>query len=81
MARTRARLRASLALYVLIQWSWLGRSFYDTRYDPDDTPHRLLVLTATVGAGAITIGVMRVPGGRSATARTPATTITIAIRR
>jgi low temperature requirement protein LtrA len=57
------RLGASLGLYVLIQLAWLGQSFYDTRYDPDDTPHRLLVLTAIVGAGAITIGVTRVPAG------------------
>jgi low temperature requirement protein LtrA len=41
----------------------MGQSFYDTRYDPDDTPHRLLVLSATVGAGAMTLGVQRVPAG------------------
>jgi len=57
------QLAAALGIYVLIQWSWLGQSFYDTRYDPDDTPHRLLVLTATVGAGAMTVGVQHVPAG------------------
>ena len=60
---TMVQLGASLGIYGLVQWSWLGQSFYDTRYDPDDTTHRLLVLTATIGAGAITIGVMQVPTG------------------
>jgi low temperature requirement protein LtrA len=58
-----AQVGAAIGIYVLIQWSWLGQSFYDTRFDPNDTPHRLLVLTATVGAGAITLGVQHVPAG------------------
>ena len=58
-----AQLGSSLGLYVLIVWTWVGQSFYDTRYDPDDTPHRLLVLAATVGAGAIALGVRHVPAG------------------
>jgi low temperature requirement protein LtrA len=57
------RLGASIGLYVLIQWTWIGQSFYDTRYDPDDTPHRLLVLSATLGAAAIALGVEQVPAG------------------
>ncbi|MEU5940890.1 low temperature requirement protein A [Micromonospora sp. NPDC047548] len=56
-------LAVAIVLYVLIQWSWIGQSFYDTRYDPDDTLHRLLVLAATVGAGAITLGVPQAPSG------------------
>ena len=51
----------AFGLLVLIQWAWLGQCFYDTRYDPDDTPHRLLVLSAIVGAGAITLGLPHVP--------------------
>ena len=58
-----AQLGAAIGIYVLVYWSWLGQSIYDTRYDPDDTPHRLLVLTATLGAGAIALGVQHVPGG------------------
>jgi low temperature requirement protein LtrA len=57
------QLAVAIGLYVLIQLSWLGQLFYDTRYDPDDAPHRLLVLTAIVGAGAITLGVPHVPAG------------------
>jgi low temperature requirement protein LtrA len=57
------RLGASVGLFVLIQWSWLGQSFYDTRYDPDDTPHRLTVLAAVLGAGAMALGVRQVPAG------------------
>ncbi|GAA2718074.1 GNAT family N-acetyltransferase [Micromonospora olivasterospora] len=56
-------LAVAIVLYVLIQWSWIGQSFYDTRYDPDDTLHQLLVLAATVGAGAITLGVQQAPSG------------------
>jgi low temperature requirement protein LtrA len=48
-------------LYVVVQWAWVGQVFYDTRYDPDDIPHRLLVLIALVGAGAIALGVGDVP--------------------
>jgi low temperature requirement protein LtrA len=56
-----AQLGASVGLYVVIQWAWVGQSFYDTRFDPDDTPHKLLVLAATIGAGAMALGVERVP--------------------
>ncbi|SCL38427.1 Low temperature requirement protein LtrA [Micromonospora rhizosphaerae] len=50
-------------LFVVLQWAWVGQVFYDTRYDPDDTPHRLLVLVALVGAGALTLGVREAPEG------------------
>ncbi|KAB1915697.1 low temperature requirement protein A [Micromonospora sp. AMSO31t] len=58
-----AELALAIVLYLVIQWSWLGQSFYDTRYDPDDTAQRLLVLTTTVGAGAIALGVPQAPSG------------------
>jgi low temperature requirement protein LtrA len=48
-------------LFVMVQWAWLGQVYYDTRYDPDDGPHRLMVLVALAGAGAMTLGVGRVP--------------------
>jgi low temperature requirement protein LtrA len=53
----------AIGIFMLFQWSWLGQAFYDTRYDPDDTPHRLLVLTAILGAGAMALGVEHVPAG------------------
>lgn len=49
-------------LFVVVQWAWVGQVFYDTRYDPDDLPHRLMVLVALAGTGAITLGVNEVPG-------------------
>ncbi|MGC4772344.1 low temperature requirement protein A [Micromonospora sp. DT44] len=52
---------AVIGLFVVIQWAWLGQVYYDTRFDPDDSVHRLLVLVALVGAGAMTLGVDEVP--------------------
>ncbi|MGW5581115.1 low temperature requirement protein A [Micromonospora chokoriensis] len=52
---------AVIGLFVVIQWAWMGQVYYDTRFDPDDALHRLLVLVALVGAGAITLGVDEVP--------------------
>ncbi|MCO1597300.1 low temperature requirement protein A [Micromonospora sp. RHAY321] len=52
---------AVIGLFLVIQWAWLGQVYYDTRFDPDDLPHRLLVLIALVGAGAMTLGVDEVP--------------------
>ncbi|MGC4797083.1 low temperature requirement protein A [Micromonospora saelicesensis] len=52
---------AVIGLFVVIQWAWMGQVYYDTRFDPDDALHRLLVLVALVGAGAMTLGVDEVP--------------------
>ncbi|SCE96987.1 low temperature requirement protein A [Micromonospora chokoriensis] len=52
---------AVLGLFVVVQWAWMGQVYYDTRFDPDDALHRLLVLVALVGAGAMTLGVDEVP--------------------
>ncbi|MFF0314866.1 low temperature requirement protein A [Micromonospora sp. NPDC005252] len=52
---------AVIGLFLVVQWCWLGQVFYDNRFDPDDAPHRLLVLVALVGAGAMTLGVDEVP--------------------
>src|SRR4051812_12970504 len=52
---------AVIGLFVVIQWAWVGQVFYDTRFDPDDALHRVLVLFALVGAGAMTLGVDEVP--------------------
>ncbi|WP_345627120.1 low temperature requirement protein A [Rugosimonospora acidiphila] len=58
-----ARIGVAIGLFVLVQWAWIGQAFYDTRFDPDDVPHRLLVLIAGAGAGAIALGVRDVPVG------------------
>jgi low temperature requirement protein LtrA len=61
-APTAAEIGIALALFALVLWAWIGQSFYDTRFDPDDPPHRLLVFVATAGAGAIALGTHEVPG-------------------
>ncbi len=52
----------AFVLFVLIQWAWVGQVFYNTRYDPDDVVHRLIVLVAMAGGGAIALGVGDAPG-------------------
>ncbi|MET7748650.1 low temperature requirement protein A [Micromonospora sp. NPDC005367] len=50
-------------LFLVVQWAWVGHAYYATRYEADDLPHRLLLLLALLGAGAITVGVDEVPDG------------------
>ncbi|WP_170208444.1 low temperature requirement protein A [Micromonospora pisi] len=56
-----SKILVAVALYMLVQWAWVSQSFYDTRYDPDDWLHRILVFVATAGAGGIAIGVRHLP--------------------
>jgi low temperature requirement protein LtrA len=53
---TLSQIAVALGIYALVQWSWVGQAFFDARFDLDDVPHRLLVLVATVGAGAEALG-------------------------
>lgn len=48
-------------LYVVVWWAWGGQAFYDTRFDPDDFPHRLAVLVCMLGAGSMAIGAEEAP--------------------
>ncbi|MEN3616062.1 low temperature requirement protein A [Plantactinospora sp. ZYX-F-223] len=48
-------------LFVIVWWAWVGQAFYDTRFDPDDLGHRLVVLLGMVGAGIMAIGVRDAP--------------------
>ncbi|MFC0504015.1 low temperature requirement protein A [Micromonospora costi] len=54
---------AVFGLFLVVQWAWVGHAYYTTRYEADDLPHRLLLLLALLGAGAITLGVDEVPTG------------------
>ncbi|MGK5742215.1 low temperature requirement protein A [Micromonospora sp. URMC 103] len=54
---------ATAGIFVVVEWAWVGHVYYDTRYDPDDAVHRLMILGALLGAGAITLGVDEVPQG------------------
>jgi low temperature requirement protein LtrA len=51
-------------LFAVVWWCWIGQAVYDTRFDPDDLPHRLAVLVAMVGAGAMALGASQVPDAR-----------------
>jgi low temperature requirement protein LtrA len=62
-APTWAQIGIAFGIFGLVQWAWVGQAFYDTRYDPDDNPHRLLVLLAATGAATIALGTREVPAG------------------
>jgi low temperature requirement protein LtrA len=51
----------TLLLYAVVWWAWTGQAFYDTRFDPDDVSHRLSVLIAMAGAGAMSLGAKDAP--------------------
>ena len=48
-------------LFVVVWWAWVGQAFYDTRFDPDDFPHRVSVLIGMLGAGTMAVGVRDAP--------------------
>jgi low temperature requirement protein LtrA len=60
---TWAELGATLGVFLVVHLAWLGHAFYDTRYDPEDIPHRLLVLLSVAGASAMTLGAQDLPAG------------------
>jgi low temperature requirement protein LtrA len=54
-------LATTVGLYAVVWLAWAGQAFYDTRFDPDDIPHRLAVLVAMAGAGAMAVGAATAP--------------------
>lgn len=44
-------------LYIPVWWSWLGVTFYNTRFDTDDLGHRLLTLFQMAAAAFMAISV------------------------
>jgi low temperature requirement protein LtrA len=56
-------LGATLGVFFVVLSAWLGQAFYDTRFDPNDVVHRLLVLLSAAGAAAITLGAGDLPAG------------------
>ncbi|MEO3931132.1 low temperature requirement protein A [Micromonosporaceae bacterium B7E4] len=48
-------------LFVIVWWAWVGQAFYDTRFDPDDLGHRLVVLVGMIGAGIMAVGAKDAP--------------------
>lgn len=46
-----------IILFVPIWWSWIGTTFYATRFDSDDLGHRLLTAAQMLGIVALSINV------------------------
>ena len=42
-----------LAFSIPVWWAWMGFTFYANRFDTDDLPYRLVVLTAMLGVAAL----------------------------
>ena len=42
-----------LAFFIPVWWAWMGFTFYANRFDTDDLPYRLVVLTAMLGVAAL----------------------------
>jgi low temperature requirement protein LtrA len=42
-----------LAFSIPVWWAWMGFTFYANRFDTDDLPYRLIVLTAMLGVAAL----------------------------
>lgn len=55
-----------VALFVPIWWAWLGHTVYDTRFDTDDLPQRLLTFAIMLAAAAMAAQVPRAFEGASA---------------
>ena len=47
-----------VVLFIPVWWSWLGVTYYNTRFEVDDVSHRLLTLLQMAGAAfmAVSIG-------------------------
>ena len=46
-----------LALFIPVVWSWIGVTFYSTRFDRDDSSHRLLMLLQIAAAAFMAVSV------------------------
>jgi low temperature requirement protein LtrA len=57
---------AFVALFVPIWWSWLGATFYSTRFTTDDLVHRALTLLQMIAVAALAINLSEAFGQTSA---------------
>lgn len=48
-----------IALYIPIWWSWVGVTFYATRFEIDDLGHRLLILLQIAASSYMAVNVPR----------------------
>ena len=46
-----------VALFIPVVWSWIGVTFYSTRFDKDDLSHRLLMLLQIAAAAFMAVSV------------------------
>ncbi len=43
------------ALFVPVWWAWTGHTMFQNRFDPDDTPHKILTLLQMLAAGFMAV--------------------------
>jgi low temperature requirement protein LtrA len=46
-----------IALFIPVVWSWVGVTFYATRFETDDLAHRLLMLLQIAAAAFMTVSI------------------------
>jgi low temperature requirement protein LtrA len=46
-----------VALFIPVVWSWVGVTFYSTRFETDDLAHRLLMLLQIAVAALMAVSV------------------------
>lgn len=44
-----------IALFIPVLWSWIGVTFYNTRFETDDLGHRLLTLLQIAAAAFMAV--------------------------
>jgi len=56
-----------VALFIPVVWSWVGVTFYSTRFETDDLAHRLLMLLQIAAAAFMAVsvpdGLVRIQSG------------------
>lgn len=55
-----------LVLFVPVWWAWIGAAFFATRFDSDDTAHRLLTMLQMIAVAAMTANIHAGLGSSSA---------------
>jgi len=58
---------AYAGLFVPVWWAWVGGTFYNNRFDSDDTLHRILTLAQVLGVAVLAASIHNAIGSGSAT--------------
>lgn len=62
-----ARMLAYAGLFVPVWWAWVGGTFYNNRFDSDDTLHRILTLAQVLAVAVLAAAIHNAVGSGSAT--------------